>query len=139
MDGIANDADVLFLLSTNSPEMLEPALASRPGRIDQAIMIPLPDEDCRTRLCALYGAGLPLDVKDMAQFVQRTDGASAAFIREWFRKSALLAAQEVPNVAIQDRHLDDALNRMQKGSAFTGKFLGYKTEPMDVATTSTAL
>ena len=41
MDGIAEDADILFLLTTNRPELLEPALAARPGRIDKAVEIPL--------------------------------------------------------------------------------------------------
>ena len=36
MDGLADDADILFVLTTNRPDILEPALASRPGRIDQA-------------------------------------------------------------------------------------------------------
>ncbi len=46
MDGLADDADVLFLLTTNRPDILEPALAARPGRVDQAIEIPLPDAEC---------------------------------------------------------------------------------------------
>ncbi len=36
MDGLAPDCDALFLLTTNRPSVLEPALAARPGRIDQA-------------------------------------------------------------------------------------------------------
>jgi ATP-dependent 26S proteasome regulatory subunit len=60
MDGLADDADILFLLTTNRPDILEPALASRPGRIDQAIEIPLPDAACRRRLLELYGRGLTL-------------------------------------------------------------------------------
>src|ERR1039458_8240254 len=36
MDGLKEDADILFILTTNRPEQLESALASRPGRIDQA-------------------------------------------------------------------------------------------------------
>jgi SpoVK/Ycf46/Vps4 family AAA+-type ATPase len=43
MDGLADDADVVFLLTTNRPDLLEPALAARPGRVDQAIEIPLPE------------------------------------------------------------------------------------------------
>jgi len=50
MDGLADDADVLFLLTSNRADLLEPALAARPGRIDQAIEIPLPDAACRRRL-----------------------------------------------------------------------------------------
>lgn len=45
MDGLGDDADVLFILTTNRPELLEPALASRPGRIDEAIEVPLPDPE----------------------------------------------------------------------------------------------
>ena len=44
MDGLKEDADILFVLTTNRPEQLEGALADRPGRIDQAIEIPLPDD-----------------------------------------------------------------------------------------------
>jgi len=50
MDGMRSDAPVIFLLTTNRPDIIEPAIASRPGRIDQAIEYPLPDADCRRRL-----------------------------------------------------------------------------------------
>ena len=43
MDGLAEDADVIFILTRNRPDLLEPALAARPGRVDQATEIPLPD------------------------------------------------------------------------------------------------
>jgi ATP-dependent 26S proteasome regulatory subunit len=42
MDGLREDAAVLFVLTTNRPEHLEAALASRPGRVDQAIEFPCP-------------------------------------------------------------------------------------------------
>jgi cell division protease FtsH len=58
MDGLDEDHDVLFVLTTNRPERLEPALASRPGRIDQAVELALPDAEGRARLLALYGEGL---------------------------------------------------------------------------------
>src|SRR5580700_9656373 len=58
MDGLREDADVIFILTTNRPDHLEPALASRPGRIDQAIEFPLPDEQGRSKLVQLYAGGL---------------------------------------------------------------------------------
>jgi ATP-dependent 26S proteasome regulatory subunit len=61
MDGLKEDADILFVLTTNRPEQLEAALAGRPGRIDQAIEVPLPDAIGRGKLVRLYGRGLPLD------------------------------------------------------------------------------
>jgi ATPase family associated with various cellular activities (AAA) len=53
MDGMQSDLDVLFLLTTNRPDRLEPALAARPGRVDMAVQLPLPDPDGRRRLIAL--------------------------------------------------------------------------------------
>ena len=60
MDGLKEDADILFILTTNRPEELEGALAGRPGRIDQAIEVPLPDDAGREKLVRLYGRGLKL-------------------------------------------------------------------------------
>src|SRR5260370_12130807 len=61
MDGLREDAAVLFVLTTNRPEHLEAALASRPGRIDQAIEFPLPDDGGPGQLFILYAFALPLN------------------------------------------------------------------------------
>ena len=68
MDGLHDDADVLFLLTTNRPDILEPALASRPGRIDLAVEVPLPDADGRLRLLHLYRRGLDVRVSSWDRF-----------------------------------------------------------------------
>ncbi|MBZ0184967.1 MAG: ATP-binding protein, partial [Candidatus Obscuribacterales bacterium] len=94
MDGLSDDSDVLFLLTTNRPEVLEPALASRPGRVDQAYEVMLPDDECRQKLIELYSDGLTLEVEQMDRLIQRTKGASGAFIYELMRKAALFAAPE---------------------------------------------
>ena len=73
MDGLGPQAEVIFLLTTNRPEVLEPALSARPGRIDQAIEFPLPDDGCRRRLFELYGRGLDLSGLDL-DAVGRPDG-----------------------------------------------------------------
>ena len=59
MDGAAPDADLLFLLTTNRADLLEPALAARPGRVDVAVEIALPDAPARERLLTLYGRNVP--------------------------------------------------------------------------------
>ena len=59
MDGAAPDADLLFLLTTNRADLLEPALAARPGRVDVAVEIALPDAPARERLLRLYGQNVP--------------------------------------------------------------------------------
>src|SRR6202043_3491616 len=60
MDGLKEEANILFVLTTNRPEALEAALSSRPGRVDQAIEFPLPDEDGREKLVHLYARGIEL-------------------------------------------------------------------------------
>jgi hypothetical protein len=91
MDGFREDADVLFVLTTNRAEHLEPALAARPGRIDELIEVPLPDADCRLRLFELYARRLPHDIADWSDAVAQSDGVSAALIKESLRRAALLA------------------------------------------------
>jgi hypothetical protein len=125
MDGLADDADVLFILTTNRPEILEPALASRPGRIDQAIEIPLPDSTCRRRLLDLYGQGLSLLLTRLDSIVERTEGVSAAFIRELLRKSSVLAVDEGGEVLVEDRHIDEAMRELIiDGGVLTKSLLG---------------
>lgn len=87
MDGLAADADVLFILTTNRVEMLEPALAARPGRVDQAVELSLPDAPARRRLVELY-TGAPLDDGD--EVVARLAGVAPAFIKELARRAALV-------------------------------------------------
>jgi hypothetical protein len=87
------DADVAFILTTNRADLLEPALAARPGRVDLAVGIGVPGQDARRRLLALYARGLDLRAEDLEAVVARTEGASAAFIKELVRKAAVLATQ----------------------------------------------
>jgi SpoVK/Ycf46/Vps4 family AAA+-type ATPase len=96
MDGAAPDADLLFLLTTNRADLLEPALAARPGRVDVAVEIELPDAAARERLLALYGRGVPLALtqEDVAAAVERTDGATASFLKELIRRSVLEALHD---------------------------------------------
>lgn len=138
MDGLAPDTDVLFILSSNRPDLLEPALAARPGRIDQAIQFPLPDADGRRRLLTLYGQGLSLRMEDIEDMVRRTEGASPAFIRELLRKAALVAAdqhQDSPEepLVVSDDHLREALRDiLAEGGELTKKLLGVAPEAMEM-------
>jgi len=91
MDGAAADADLLFLLTTNRADLLEPALAARPGRVDVAVEIGLPDEQARRRLLELYGRGVPLELDDadVDAAIDRTDGVTASFVKELLRRAVL--------------------------------------------------
>jgi hypothetical protein len=130
MDGLAEDCDILFVLTTNRPDILEPALSARPGRIDQALEVPLPDAECRLRLLSLYGEGLDLLGVDLDGLNSRLEGVSAAFIRELLRKASLLAAeeQEAGVLRVEDRHLRDSLDELVfAGGKLTQVLLGARS------------
>ncbi len=130
MDGLAEDADVIFLLTTNRADLLEPALASRPGRIDLAVEVPLPDRDCRVRLLDLYGRGLELPSEAEPRLADKTDGVSAAFIRELLRKASLFAADDGDAIRVKDEHLDHALHELAvEGGELLHRLLGGRPKP----------
>ncbi|WP_369262320.1 AAA family ATPase [Streptomyces sp. R35] len=93
MDGLGDDADVAFLLTTNRADLLEPALVQRPGRVDLAVEIPVPDAEGRARLLALYGASLDLGKDLTDEIVARTTGTTASFTKELVRRAVLIAAE----------------------------------------------
>jgi cell division protease FtsH len=126
MDGLDSDADVVFLLTTNRPDLLEPALAARPGRVDLAVELPLPDADGRRKLVQLYARGLRLDVTGIDGVVERTEGVTPSFIKELLRKAALLAAVESSDeLVVRDRHLETALAELaDEGNRLTRALLG---------------
>ena len=129
MDGLSDDSDIMFLLTTNRPEILEPALAARPGRIDQIYEIPLPDATCRKKLFELYAEGMETKIRSMKKFIDRTDGASAAFIRELLRKAALYATDDGDDLVVKDKHLDEALHDMViVGGKLSKSILGFYNE-----------
>jgi transitional endoplasmic reticulum ATPase len=49
MDGMNSKKTVFIIGATNRPDIIDPALL-RPGRLDQLIYIPLPDEKSRTQI-----------------------------------------------------------------------------------------
>jgi hypothetical protein len=125
MDGLKQDADILFILTTNRPEELETALASRPGRIDQAIEVPLPDEIGRNKLVQLYGRGLPLGDAVVDEAAQRTKGVSAAFIKELMRRIAQASIARDGGASVETGDISEALDDMLfAGGKLNVKLLG---------------
>jgi hypothetical protein len=127
MDGLAEDADVVFVLTTNRPAVLESALAARPGRVDQAVALKLPDAEARRRLFRLYQGGLEVDTSRLDAVVERTDGVTASFLKELLRRAALLAAQQSPtgHIVVSADQLDAALDELlDTRNAMTRVLLG---------------
>ncbi len=133
MDGISGDADVVFVLTTNRVEMLERALAERPGRIDLAVEIPRPDMEGRIGLLRLYGRELRLDA-DLAEVAARTEGVTASFIKELVRRAVLVALREGTTLdapeSLTDAHFGAAVDEMfDPAQSLTRGLLGAARDP----------
>jgi hypothetical protein len=133
MDGAAPDADLLFVLTTNRADLLEPALAARPGRVDVAVEIALPEADARGRLLILYGRALPLRLTsaELEAVITRTNGVTASFLKELLRRAALEALDDDPAMmSVEARHLDRALDDLLDGNQqLTRSLLGVGNDP----------
>jgi ATP-dependent 26S proteasome regulatory subunit len=136
MDGLRDDSDTIFALTTNRPDILEPALAARPGRIDLAVELPLPDAQGRLQLLQLYARGLELRDVDLDAIVTCTEGATPAYIKELLRKAAVLAAAEstdgaeLAGVVVTAAHLETALAELDEGGRLAQRLLGLRpSEP----------
>jgi hypothetical protein len=126
MDGLRENHEILFILTTNRPESLEAALAGRPGRVDQAIEFPLPDDVGRQRLLDLYRHGLALPKTLASKLVKRTEGVSAAFIKELMRRSAQFAFERRSKASsLMESDVENALRELLfEGGSLNATLLG---------------
>jgi len=133
MDGAAGDADLLFVLTTNRADLLEPALAARPGRVDVAVEIELPDAEARRLLLELYSRSVPLQLSDaeVEAVVERTDGVTASFLKELVRRAVLESLfDRTPLETVTAEHTGRALDDLlDSGQHVTRALLGVGNDP----------
>jgi len=94
MDGMGKKKNVFIIGATNRPDILDPAI-TRPGRLDQMIYIPLPDEPSRLSILKATTRKSPIakDV-DLAYIAKVTQGFSGADLTEICQRAAKLAIRE---------------------------------------------
>ncbi len=95
MDGVGSKKNIFFIGATNRPEILDEAII-RPGRLDQLIYIPLPDQPSRLGVLKANLRKTPLakDV-DINFLANITDGFSGADLTEISQKAAKSAVRDV--------------------------------------------
>ncbi|GJE99275.1 AAA family ATPase [Phanerochaete sordida] len=94
MDGMNAKKNVFIIGATNRPDQIDPALL-RPGRLDQLIYIPLPDEPSRLSIlkAALRKSPVAPEV-DLNFLAKNTHGFSGADLTEICQRAAKLAIRE---------------------------------------------
>lgn len=92
MDGMNAKKNVFVIGATNRPDQIDPAIL-RPGRLDQLIYVPLPDETGRLSILTAQLRNTPLepglDLKTIAQATQGFSGADLSYIVQRAAKFAI--------------------------------------------------
>lgn len=91
MDGMNAKKNVFIIGATNRPDQIDPALL-RPGRLDQLIYIPLPDDVSRIQILRACLKNSPVaDDVDLNFLAKTTHGFSGADLTEICQRAAKLA------------------------------------------------
>merc|ERR1712080_65836 len=93
-DGMGSKKNVFIIGATNRPDVIDTAIL-RPGRLDQLLYIPLPDEKSRVSIvnAALRKTPVAKDV-DMGYLAQLTKGFSGADLTEICQRACKLVIRE---------------------------------------------
>ncbi len=94
IDGVGVKKNLFFIGATNWPDILDEALL-RPGRLDQLIYIPLPDNPSRLSILKanLWKSPIASDV-DLGYISHITEGFSGADLTELCQRAAKVAIRE---------------------------------------------
>ena len=101
MDGMGAKKNVFIIGATNRPDIIDPAVL-RPGRLDQLIYIPLPDEKSREAILKanLRKSPIAKDV-DLSYIAKVTQGFSGADLTEICQRACKLAIRQCIEVDIR--------------------------------------
>ncbi len=114
MDGFDTDTNVIVVVATNRPDILDPALL-RPGRFDRRVTLDRPDMRGREAILKVHAKGKPLDPKvDLGTIARGTPGFVGADLENTVNEAALLAARRNKKT-IGQPELEEAIERVIMG------------------------
>merc|ERR1712022_92145 len=94
MDGVGARKQVYIVGATNRPDILDPAI-TRPGRLDQLVYIPLPDQPARVSIINATLRKAPVSPHvDRNLIAEKTNGFSGADLTEICSRAARFAVKD---------------------------------------------
>merc|ERR1712127_976587 len=94
MDGVGARKQVYIVGATNRPDILDPAI-TRPGRLDQLVYIPLPDQPARISIINATLRKAPVSpLVDRNMLAEKTNGFSGADLTEICSRAARFAVKD---------------------------------------------
>ncbi|KZV78251.1 AAA-domain-containing protein [Exidia glandulosa HHB12029] len=123
MDGMNAKKNVFIIGATNRPDQIDGALL-RPGRLDQLIYIPLPDEPSRLSILKAVLKKSPVSPRvDLTFLAKNTHGFSSADLTEICQRASKLAIRESIEADIR--------RQREKGEAGEGEADAMEAEEED--------
>ncbi|XP_078237119.1 ATPase family gene 2 protein homolog B [Pogona vitticeps] len=107
--------DVMVVAATNRPDMLDDALM-RPGRLDQILYVPPPDQKGRLSILKIFTEDIPIDSDvSLEDVATQTELFSGADLENLCKEAALLALQEnkVEATPVKRRHFEKSLESVK--------------------------
>ena len=100
MDGLEALEGIVVIGATNRPTLLDPALL-RPGRFDEIVYVPVPDEPARRRILEIHVRDMPLaDDVDLDELAKQTQGFTGADLENLARRAGMMALRENLDAAL---------------------------------------
>jgi hypothetical protein len=133
LDGFGDTDQIIFILTTNAIDRIEPAIKDRPGRVSQCIYFGPPSAVLRRRyldnLVQPYACGS----LNLAHVVATTEGVSQAFLKELvFRAVQIASGPQSTNgtgLGLTDDHFATALHDMTNGGGQAAhKIIGFRMD-----------
>ncbi|KAH3679510.1 hypothetical protein WICPIJ_008611 [Wickerhamomyces pijperi] len=115
MDGMNAKKNVFVVGATNRPDQIDPAIL-RPGRLDQLIYVPLPDEPARLSILKAQLRKTPLEPGlDLTQIAKTTHGFSGADLSYIVQRAAKFAIKDSIEASIKAKKEKEAAEAKKDG------------------------
>ena len=124
LDGLEELQGVVIIGATNRPDIIDPALL-RPGRFDEMILVPVPDEKTRVEIFNVHTKKMSLaDDVDINNMVKLTNDFTGADIAAVCKKAGRFAMREDINATeVKSSHFLSAIE--DTGSSVTSDIMDY--------------
>ncbi|XP_019859934.1 PREDICTED: transitional endoplasmic reticulum ATPase-like isoform X2 [Amphimedon queenslandica] len=106
MSSLNTQKNVFIIGATNRPDIIDPAIL-RPGRLDQLVYVPLPDEMSRLSILKALLSKTPVDKDvDLKYIAEKTNGFSGADLAEICRRACKNAIRELIELTFDSEKKD---------------------------------
>ncbi|WP_135825809.1 AAA family ATPase [Halorussus ruber] len=126
MDGLAENPNLVVLAATNRRDALDQALL-RPGRLEEHIEVPAPDEEGRRAILSVHADDRPLaDDVDLDELAAELEGYTGADLEAVVRDASMRAIREAAEawgveqadqnadeIEIQNKHFEAAVEKVR--------------------------